>query len=147
MDMKPVPNESQVYTLLKENIKEPGRYICNPQATPEGSHLSEPVFSILYGGVGHEAAGWLMIVHFPFFLLAPFVGTLLLSFSSQHILLSYFRKVLFFTGIGFLIAFFTDFINFGIGNYPAKDALIFAIHDVILWTVIGLAVSWLMKPK
>ena len=56
--MKLIPDESRVYEVLKENIIEPGRYICNPELSssfefPEG----EPVFSILYGGMGHEAAG------------------------------------------------------------------------------------------
>ena len=147
IDMKQIPNEAQVYEVLKENIKTPGRYVCNPQPTPGGFSENEPAFSILYGGVGHEAAGWLMLVQLPLFFLAPLLGALLLSFASKQIMHSYIRKVLFFTGIGLIIAIFIDLMNFGIGNYPPKDALILAIHDIVVWTVMGLVIAWQMKPE
>jgi hypothetical protein len=35
IDMNKVPNEPQVYQTLKENITEPGRYLCNSAAKPE----------------------------------------------------------------------------------------------------------------
>ena len=53
MDMKSIPNEREVYEVLKENVIEPGRYACNPQLTPyKRFPEEEPVFSVLYGGVG-----------------------------------------------------------------------------------------------
>ena len=56
IDMKQVPNERQVYELLKHNIVEPGRYLCNPEMTSSNTFPdNEPVFSILYGGMGHES--------------------------------------------------------------------------------------------
>ena len=72
INMKQVPQERQVYEVLKANIVEPGRYVCNPELTserrfPEG----EPVFSILYGGGGHEFAGLLMLVELVIFFSAP----------------------------------------------------------------------------
>ena len=146
MDMKHIANENQVYEILKENINEPGKYTCNPQVTTSGFPGNEPAFSILYGGLGHEAAGWLMLVQLPLFFLAPLLGALMLSFTSKKIMLSYIRRVLFFTGIGLLIALFSDLMNFGIGNYPPTDALIFALHDIVVWTVIGLVVAWRMRP-
>ncbi|MFB0519210.1 MAG: hypothetical protein ACETWC_08015, partial [Acidobacteriota bacterium] len=147
MDMKQIPNERQVYEVLKENIVEPGRYACNPELTSERRLIEgEPVFSILYGGVGHEAAGSLMLFGLVVFLLAPMIATWLLSQTSEKILSSYLKKVLFFTGIGLLFAIFADLTNFGIGNYPLSDAFILAIHDIILWTVIGLVVAWRLKP-
>ena len=71
----------------------------------------------------------------------------MLSITSKKILESYFRKVLFFIGIGLLIALFTDLMDFGIGSYPLKDALIFAVHNITVWTVIGLVVAWRIKPS
>ena len=148
MDMKQIPNERQVYEVLKENIVEPGRYACNPQLTPEIRFPeSEPVFSVLYGGVGHEAAGSQMLFGLIVFLLAPIVATWLLSQTSEKILSSYLRKVLFFTGIGLLFAIYGDLTNYGIGDYPLNDAFIFALHDIIVWIVIGLVVAWRMKPE
>ena len=147
MNMNRIQNETQVYEILKENIEEPGRYSVNPQITserrfPEG----EPVFSVLYGGLGHEAAGWIMLVQLPIFFLVPFIATLLLANFSDNLLKIYKRKVMFFTGIGVLIAFFKDLMNFGIGDYPFSDALIFAFHDILLWTIIGLVVAWRIRP-
>jgi len=148
MDMKQIPNERQVYEILKENIVKPGRYICNPEVTPEtGFPGAEPVFSILYSGIGHESAGGLMLVGLVVFFLAPTIAAWMLSLTSDRILSNYPRKVLFFVAIGLLFAIFTDLSNFGIGNYPLSDALILAVHNIFVWTIVGLVVAWRMKPK
>lgn len=146
--MKQVANERLVYDILKENIAEPGRYLCNPEITsaagfPEG----EPVFSILYGGMGHEAAGGLMLVGFFIFCLAPMIGAWMLSVTSERIISSYPRKVLFFSAIGLLFALFGDLSNYGIGNYPLGDALILAVYNICVWTIVGLVVAWCIKPE
>jgi hypothetical protein len=147
MDMKKISNEPQVYDILKENITVPGRYICNPDINtydnfPEG----EPVFSVLYSGMGHEAAGGMMVAKFLLYLLAPIIAAWLLSVSSETILSSYPKKVFFFMVIGLLIAIFSDLSSFGIGSYPFRDALFLAIHNIILWTIIGFVVGWRIKP-
>ena len=148
INMKQIPNERQVYAILKDNIVQPGKYICNPELTSERRFPDqEPVFSILYGGVGHEAAGGLMLVGLVVFFLAPLIGAWLLSQTSGRVLSSYLRKVLFFVAIGLLFAIFTDLTNFGIGNYPLQDALIQAVHHIIVWTIVGLVVAWRMKPE
>jgi hypothetical protein len=148
INMKTIPAERQVYETLKEHIVEPGRYACNPALTsdwrfPDG----EPVFSVFYGGMGHEAAGSLMLVGLVLFFLGPTIGAWMLSQASESVLCSYPRKVLFFTAIGVLVAVFCDLSNFGIGGYPLKDALILAGHDVLIWTFAGLVVAWRMKPE
>src|SRR3970040_2426110 len=38
--MKLVPDERAVYEVLKKNIVAPGRYVCNPAATPSGFPLT-----------------------------------------------------------------------------------------------------------
>src|SRR4030042_2036396 len=75
IEMKQIPNERQVYEILKQNIVEPGRYICNPELTlNEFFPDEEPVFSILYGGVGHEAAGEQSLIGLLLFFIAPMIG-------------------------------------------------------------------------
>jgi hypothetical protein len=55
MEMKQIPNERQVYEMLKENIVAPGKYICNPALTSEGRFpANEPVLGVLYGSEGVE---------------------------------------------------------------------------------------------
>ncbi len=147
LEMKPIPNERQVYETLKVNIVEPGRYLCNPALTSEGRFPDHaPVFSVLYGGVGHESAGKMMWLELAISLIAPTIAAWLLSQTSARILASYLRKVLFFVTIGLLVAILGDLMKFGIGNYPLWDALILAGHTILVWTVVGLVVAWRMKP-
>ena len=148
IDMKKISNEPEVYRVLKENISEPGRYVCNPEVSssagfPEG----EPAFSVMYGGVGHEAAGNMMLFGLVVFILAPIIASWMLSVTSDRILSSYPRKVLFFSAIGLLFAVFGDLSEFGIGSYPLRDALVLAAHSIFIWTFVGLAVAWRMKPE
>ncbi|MBN2184669.1 MAG: hypothetical protein JW746_05030 [Candidatus Krumholzibacteriota bacterium] len=148
IDMKQIPNERLVYETLKDNILEPGRYICNPEGSPSaGFPRGEPVFSVMYGGVGHEAAGKNMIVGLVIFFLAPIIASWMLSTASERIISSYPRKVLFFAGIGLLFAVFGDLSNFGIGSYPLRDAFILAAHSIFIWTLAGLAAAWQIKPE
>ena len=148
MNMKRIPNEREVYEILKENIVEPGRYICNPEVTSSGIFPEgEPVFSILYGGMGHEEAGRLSLVGLFIFFLAPIIGAWMLSITSERIISSYHRKVLFFAAIGLLFAVFGNLSNFGIANYPLRDTLILAAYNIFVWTIIGLVVAWQMKPE
>jgi len=148
IDMKRIPAERQVYEVLKEHITSPGRYACNPELNSERRYPEgEPAFSILYGGVGHEAAGSHMLTGLIIFLLAPIIAAWMLSQTSDKILNSYSRKVLFFTAIGLIIALFSNLTSFGIGDYPLSDAVILAVHNIALWTFIGLAAAWRIKPN
>ena len=105
------------------------------------------MFSVLYGGVGHESAGGIMLFELLLLFLAPIIGSWMLSQTSEKVLSSYTRKVFFFTGIGLLFAVFINLTNFGIGDYPLNDALVFGLHNIIVWTVVGLVVAWRMKPE
>lgn len=103
IDMKKVPNEAEVYETLKTQITVPGRYLCNPQLNSDMMYpAGEPVFSILYGGMGREIAGKQAV----FGLLLTFISTIiaayLLSLTSNKISSSYPRKISFFIIIGLL---------------------------------------------
>ena len=146
--MKRIETEHQVYDILNEHITESGRYIFNPELTSEGRYPDgEPVFSVLYGGVGHESAGRFMLVGLVLFFLGPIIATWMLSQTSRHTLSSYPRKVLFFAAIGLLIAIFTDLTNFGIGNYPMRDAFKLAFVHIVSWTIVGLVVAARIQPE
>jgi hypothetical protein len=145
--MKLIPEEQQVYAVLKKHIPSPGRYVCNPEPTKDGFFPEEePVFSILYGGVGHEYAGKHMLITLAIFFLTPTLAAWLLSQTSERVLSSFSRKLLFFVSIGILNALFGDLTRFGIGDYPIDDALFLALHNVVLWTVVGLVVARKIQP-
>jgi len=148
IDMKQIPNERQVYQLLKENIVEPGGYVCNPPLTPAGVFpLDEPVFSIRYSGMGHEAATLELVLQIAVAIISVMIAAWMLSATSNRILESYSRRVLFFAAIGLLLAVFSDAVKFGIGGYPLRSALLLIANDFISWTLVGLVVAWWMKPE
>lgn len=148
IDMRQLSAEAQVYETLKEHVRTPGRYTVNPQLTAEGRFPDgEPVFSVLYGGVGHEAAGSQMLLGLVLFLLTPVIGAWMLSQTSVRVLSSYGRKVLFFTAIGLLFAIYGDLTSYGIGNYPLIGALAFGAYHIVTWTLVGLAVAWRIRPR
>ncbi len=147
IDMNQVPAEQQVYEALQEHVDTPGRYTINPQLTADGRFPDDkPVFSVLYGGMGHEAAGGLMLFGLVLYLLAPLIGAWMLSQTSESLRASYGRKVLFFSSIGLLFAVYGDLTRYGIGNYPLNDALAFAAFHIIAWTLMGLVVAWRIRP-
>ena len=147
IDMKLLPNEPQIYAVLKESIVESGRYACNPALTDDGTFPDgEPAFSILYGGVGHEAAGWEALVQLPLFFALPILAAWVLSRAGDGVLSSYPRKAAFFAAIGLLIGASSHLMSFGIGGYPIDSALALALHDAAVWTLAGLVMAWRITP-
>lgn len=145
--MKEIPDERAVYEVLKKNIVAPGRYVCNPALTPTGVPLNEPVFGITYSGTGHEAAGPEEVRDLILGFLSVLIAAWMLSVTSERILSSYFRRVLFFAAIGLLFAVFSDLQKSGISAYPMHDALLWAAYDVAMWTVVGFVVASVIKPE
>ncbi len=145
--MNQVPNEREVYALLKSTITEPGRYLCNPELTADGRFPdNEPVFGVHYGGVGHEAAGLGVILGLFQFLIVPMIGTWMLSLTAERYRSRFHNRVLFFVAIGFVLAISGDLNSFGIGGSPLRIALIFAARTVVTWTIIGVAVAAVFRP-
>lgn len=148
LNMKHVPNEREVYNMLKAAITEPGRYLCNPALTPAGRFPeNEPVFGILYSGVGHEAAGLGAVLGLLQLLIVPSIGAWLLSKTSEQFRSRILNRVLFFVAIGFLLAVAGDLNTFGIGASPLTVALISAARTIVTWTILGSAIGALMRPS
>lgn len=147
IDMKQIPNERQVYEVLKANITAPGRYTCNPEMTTSGFPGNVPVYGIEYAGIGHESAGQESLLNAIAGLLAMILAAWMLSLTSARILSSYPCKVLFFVAIGLLIALYSNLPSYGIGGYPLGDALKLGAFTIFVWTLIGLVVAWRVKPE
>jgi hypothetical protein len=147
INMKRIPDERILYDVLKNTINKPGRYIVNPELTPDGIFPDgEPVFSIQYSGMGHEAAGRLMPFQLAIYLFSPVIAAWMLSVTNDRVLNSYWRKVLFIAAFGLLFALFCDLMSYGIDGYPMVDALYLAMVDLISWTLVGLAIAWRLQP-
>jgi hypothetical protein len=147
-NMKQVPNEREVYAMLKATISEPGRYLCNPALTPDGRYPeSEPVFGIYYSGVGHEAAGVGMIFGLFEFLITPLLGAWMLSRTSDLYRSRSLNRVMFFIAIGLLLAITGDLHSFGIGGSPLNLALLFTARTLVTWAILGVVIAPFMRPK
>ncbi|MCU0640360.1 MAG: hypothetical protein MUF59_10925 [Candidatus Krumholzibacteria bacterium] len=147
LSMKQVPDEREVYNVLRATITEPGRYLCNPALTSDGRFPgNEPVFGIQYSGFGHEAAGLGVISGLLQFLVVPLIGAWMLSITSEQFRSRFLNRALFFAVIGFLLAVTGDLNSFGIGASPLTVALIFAARTIVTWTILGLVIAALMRP-
>jgi hypothetical protein len=147
INMKRLSDERAVYEILKNNITEPGRYVCNPEGTPTGYPPDEPVFSILYGGMGHEAAGRNMLIQLPFFFIAPMVAAWMLSATLKKTVESPLRRTAFVACIGLLLGVWGHLGNYGIGGYPLESTIALMVHDIVLWALVGLVLAWRIRPE
>ena len=148
IDMNKVENEPEVYQFLKENVTEPGRYVINPEVTPERRFPGdEPVFGLFYSGVGHDAAGGMMIFGLIAIIIVPFLAAYLLAQASDRVLSSSPKKVMFFFVFGLICALFGDLDQYGIAGYPLGDAVLLGLSTVVLWTLTGAAIAWRIRPS
>jgi len=136
------PDEAVVYEMLKERIVEGGVYVANPEVEPGvGFPWGEPVFTIMYSGFGHEAAGRMQWVHLAVGILSMIVAATLLSLAGPRVQARYAYRALYVLGLGVLLALVCDVPGMGIGGQPERTALLFAANRVAVWTLIGLAMA------
>ena len=147
IEMNQLPNERIVYEFLKEHITEPGRFICNPEVTPEQSFPGDdPIFAVHYTGLGHDDAGQEMILGLVVMFLAPIIGAWLLWNASSRVLSRYLSRFLFFVIIGVVVVLFGILARFGLASYSFSDAVALIIHDFTAWVLAGLIVAWKVSP-
>lgn len=146
-EMHELGNERTVYAFLSENVTEPGRYVCNPEVIPEqGFPGDDPIYVVQYSGLGHDDAGQEMLAGLIIMFLAPLLGAWLLANASGRVLAHYGTRLLFFIGLGCVMALFGLMTRFSIGGYPLPDALALTLHDLVSWIVVGVLVAWIVRP-
>jgi hypothetical protein len=148
IDMKELVDERVVYAFLVEHVKEPGRYICNPEVLPEQRFPGhDPIFAVHYTGLGHDDAGQEMLAGLLIAFLASTAGALLLANASSRVLSRYGSRVLFFAAIGIVVVLMGIGARFGLASYPLGDAVALAVHDLGAWVLAGLAVAAVVKSR
>ena len=147
VQMNRVADEPAVYRVLKENVAGPGAYLVNPALTSERQFPpGEPVFSVSSSGIGHEAAGRMMLVEVGVALAAALLAAGLLAAASTSVLSTWARRTGFVVAVGVLLAVTADLSRFGIGGYPLGSAAAMAAVRVTGWALAGLAMAWAMRP-
>lgn len=135
-----------MHAFLGEHVPEPGRYVVNPEISPDLAFPGDdPVFAVQHSGLGHADAGQEILVGLVVMLLAPVMGAWLLSNTSSRVLSGYGSRLLFFSMIGVVFTLFGVMARFGLARYPLGDAVALSIHDLIAWVVAGLVVAWLIR--
>ena len=148
IEMNQLRNERLVYNFLREQVTEPGRYICNPEVLPEQRFPGhDPIFVVQYSGLGHDDSGQEMLVGLLVMFLAPFMGAWLLAQASDRVLSGYGSRLLFLLGIGAVIWLFGIMARFSIASYPLGDTLVLTLHDLAAWMVAGLVIAGLIRPE
>lgn len=144
--MNRVVDERAVYKVLKENITAPGLYLVNPAVTSEWQFpAGEPVYGISYSGVGHDAAGPMMLVEFGMAFSTALLVAGLLSAASARVLSTWVRRTGFVVAVGVLIALTADLSRYGIGGSPLGPAAAKAAVRVAGWALAGLAMAWALR--
>jgi hypothetical protein len=147
IEMNELADERAVYAFLVEHVPGPGRYVCNPEISPDqGFPEDDPVFAIQYSGLGHADAGQEMLVGLVVMLLTPVVGAWLLSNASSRVLSGYGSRLFFFSLIGVVFTLFGVMARFGLAKYPLSNAVALSVHDLVAWVVAGLVIAWLVRP-
>ena len=146
IEMNQLADERAVYAFLVENVPEPGRYVVNPEISPDRAYPGDdPIFAVQYSGLGHADAGQEMLVGLVVMLLTPVVAAWLLSNASSSVLSGYGSR-LFFSVIGVVFALFGIMARFGLARYPLGDAVALSTHDLLAWVVAGLVVARFVTP-
>lgn len=148
---KIAPNQLAIHQVLKENITEPGTYAC-PYLGPEEEaqlpdYRNQPVYSIVYEGYTHGGTGG---APFPLPIAIPFVvafaASWMLSITSDAILSRYYRRFLFVALLGVIIALHDDILQISMGPQPDDYQIFLAVNNLIVWTLAGLVIAWVVKP-
>jgi hypothetical protein len=147
-EMDQLADERAVYAFLVEHVPEPGRYVVNPEVSPDRAFPGdEPVFAVQYSGLGHADAGQEILVGLVIMLLVPIVGAWLLSNASSRVLSGYGSRLFFFSVVGVVFTLFGVLTRFGLAGYPLGNALALSVHDFVAWVAAGLVVAWFVRPE
>ena len=147
IEMKELADERSVYGFLVGHVPEPGRYVVNPEISPDrGFPGNDPVFAVQYSGLGHADAGQEILVGLVVMLLAPVLGAWIVSNASSPVLSGYGSRLVFFSVIGLVFSLFGVIERFGLARYSLGNAVALSVHDLVAWVLAGLVIAWLVRP-
>lgn len=144
---QPIPNDKELHTTLTETIPEPGLYYL-PGGSEENQALyddygNEPLFMITNTGRTPNAFMGQFLFELLGIFIAPMIAAWMLSMTSEKILSTYSRRVLFVTVLGLFLALYGD-----IGSEkPVSFTLLSSIGSLVTWALAGLVIAWRIKPR
>ncbi len=144
---KPIPNDKDIHTALKEGIAKPGVYYC-PDSSKEirdryPNFGNEPVFTIVASGRTPDAFLEQLIFEMVCIFGAAMIAAWLLSMASERVLARYSRRVFFVAVVGLFLAVCGDMFS----DKPIGLILLSSLHHLITWILAGLVIAWRIKPR
>jgi len=138
-----LPNEREVYEVLRTGITAPGVYVANPALDDQGQFpAGEPVFGIRYAGFGHEGAGRTSLVGLALWFASAWLAACLLALASPRVLRRYWGRVGFVALAGVLLAVSGELVQYGIAGYSAGLALVIGANRLGAWLLAALIMGW-----
>jgi hypothetical protein len=141
---KPLMYDLGIHDLLKQRITEPGIYYLPAVEGDNGEPLvesNEPFFVVMYPGRTTDEVGVQLIYGLICIFIAALIAAWLLSVSSDWVLAKYFRRVLFVTALGLLLAIAGDIVN----EKPVMSIFLSSANLVIGWALVGIVIAWRVK--
>lgn len=144
VELNRLQDERRVYEVLKESVTVPGVYVVNPALAEDGRFpAGEPVFSVVYTGFSHDAAARSIWAESAIGLVSALLVAALLSLASPQVLARYVLRVLFIAGLGLFLGVAGDLTR----GYPLASAALLGADTVISWTLAGLVMAGLLRPR
>ncbi len=149
---KVAPNQIAVHEILTQNINAPGTYtvpyVDMAQESSMDDYRNMPVYSVTYAGYTHGDTGSPADLLIPIVLIfvTSFLATAILRMASPAVNASFLRRMMFITGIGFLVVLSDDFLQVYMGPQPGDYLIFLAISNILTWFFMALVIAWKSKP-
>ncbi|MBL8140757.1 MAG: hypothetical protein JNM38_06595 [Acidobacteria bacterium] len=148
LSMHQVADEAAVHQVLAQHITAPGAYVVNPTLT--GSHRfpdATPVFGVTYSGMGHDAAGRLMLVDLARELLVMLLAAGLVGAASSRVRARWTSRLAFVVAVGLVQVLASDLARIGIGGWPTATALAMAGFHLVGWLLAAFTIAAVIGPR
>jgi len=147
----PLKDQLAVHGALTGAITETGTYSV-PYLSREDEarfpdYRNQPVYSINFAGSTHGTGSPLTLTPFVVIFLASFLAAWMLASAGDGVLSRYYRKVLFVTAIGVVMALADDVLQMSFGPQPRDYLTFLAVNNVITWLLAGLVIGWRIKAQ
>jgi hypothetical protein len=147
----PLEGQLALHGALVGTITETGTYsvpyLSREDEAQFPDYRNQPIYSIIFEGSTHGAGSPPAPIPFVVIFVTSLLVAWMLASAGDGVLSRYYRRVLFVTAIGVVIALADDVLQMSFGPQP-KDYLTFlAVNNVITWLLAGLVIGWRVRGQ
>lgn len=147
----PLEDQLALHGALAGTITETGTYSV-PYLTREDEarfpdYRNQPIYSINFAGSTHGAGSAPTPTPLVVIFVASILAAWMLVSAGDGVLSRYYRRVLFVTAIGVVMALADDVLQMSFGPQPRDYLTFLAVNNVITWLIAGLVIGWRIKGQ